>query len=251
MTTKQPASPPMTLGNMRELGLALILGFHFNAEARAAGGCRSGVLGHAYDFIEIPRSPRAGEPWTVSLAVDADKKAVTIDDTSMPIMSDASENIIAFRSDPAADPGQGRRRYSLAQGITPMDALTLFGLVAVTAMLIFYALEDRSPWFILVFAGACVLASAYGFLQGAWPFGIVEFIGRVLQYAVGEIGPRDGGLVQRRCNQRWPLCAAGGAYRQPNFARCIYFVRARPQSDKPSINFASVVSAKGNSPRSS
>jgi len=36
-----------------------------------------------------------------------------------------------------------------------MDQLTLFGLLAVTAMLIFYALEDRSPWFILAFAGAC------------------------------------------------------------------------------------------------
>jgi hypothetical protein len=55
-----------------------------------------------------------------------------------------------------------------------MDVLTLFGLVAVTAMLIFYALEDRSPWFILAFAAACVMASAYGFLQGAWPFGIIE-----------------------------------------------------------------------------
>ena len=51
---KQPASSPMTLGNMCELGLALILGFHFNAEA-GGGGCLSGVLGHAYDFIEIPR----------------------------------------------------------------------------------------------------------------------------------------------------------------------------------------------------
>jgi hypothetical protein len=40
-----------------------------------------------------------------------------------------------------------------------MDVLTLFGLVAVTAMLIFYALEDHSPWFILAFAGACLLAS--------------------------------------------------------------------------------------------
>ena len=57
-----------------------------------------------------------------------------------------------------------------------MDALTLFGLLAVIAMLIFYALEDRSPWFILAFAGACALASAYGFLQGAWPFGVVEAI---------------------------------------------------------------------------
>lgn len=57
-----------------------------------------------------------------------------------------------------------------------MDHLTFFGLLAVTAMLIFYALEDRSPWFILAFAGACVLASIYGFLQGAWPFGVVEAI---------------------------------------------------------------------------
>ena len=57
-----------------------------------------------------------------------------------------------------------------------MDALTLFGLLAVAAMLIFYALEDRSPWFILAFAGACALASIYGFLQGAWPFGVVEAI---------------------------------------------------------------------------
>ena len=57
-----------------------------------------------------------------------------------------------------------------------MDALTLFGLFAVTAMLVFYALEDRSPWYILGFAGACALGSAYGFLQGAWPFGVVEAI---------------------------------------------------------------------------
>lgn len=57
-----------------------------------------------------------------------------------------------------------------------MDALTLFGLFAVTAMLVFYALEDRSPWFVLAFAVACLLGSAYGFLQGAWPFGIVEAI---------------------------------------------------------------------------
>jgi hypothetical protein len=57
-----------------------------------------------------------------------------------------------------------------------MDVLTLFGLFAVTAMLVLYALEDWSRWFVLAFAGACVLASIYGFLQGAWPFGIVEAI---------------------------------------------------------------------------
>lgn len=57
-----------------------------------------------------------------------------------------------------------------------MDLLTIFGLVAVTSMLVTYALEDRSPWFILAFAGACVLGSAYGFLQGAWPFGVLEAV---------------------------------------------------------------------------
>lgn len=57
-----------------------------------------------------------------------------------------------------------------------MDPLTLFGLVAVTAMVVFYALEHRSPWFIVAFAGGCALASVYGFLQGAWPFGLVEAV---------------------------------------------------------------------------
>lgn len=57
-----------------------------------------------------------------------------------------------------------------------MDLLTIFGLFAVGAMLVFYALEKRSHWFVLAFAGACLLASAYGFLQGAWPFGVIEAI---------------------------------------------------------------------------
>jgi hypothetical protein len=57
-----------------------------------------------------------------------------------------------------------------------MDSLSLFGLFAVTAMMLCYALEERSRWFVFAFAGTCVLASIYGFLQGAWPFGIVEGI---------------------------------------------------------------------------
>jgi len=57
-----------------------------------------------------------------------------------------------------------------------MDGLTLFGLFAVTAMLVTYALEDRSHWFISAFAASCALGSIYGFLQGAWPFGLVEAI---------------------------------------------------------------------------
>ncbi|MEO6841892.1 MAG: hypothetical protein ABI192_14140 [Bradyrhizobium sp.] len=61
-----------------------------------------------------------------------------------------------------------------------MDRLTLFGLFAVTAMLLCYALEDRSPWYVLGFAMACALGSIYGFLQGAWPFGLVEAIWAVV-----------------------------------------------------------------------
>jgi hypothetical protein len=57
-----------------------------------------------------------------------------------------------------------------------MDALTVFGLFAVSAMLVTYALEDRSRWWTLGFAGACVLGSTYGFLQGAWPFGVLEAV---------------------------------------------------------------------------
>ena len=61
-----------------------------------------------------------------------------------------------------------------------MTSLTIFGLFAVTAMLVCYALEERSRWFILAFAGACLLGSVYGFLQGAWPFGLVEAVWSVV-----------------------------------------------------------------------
>lgn len=57
-----------------------------------------------------------------------------------------------------------------------MNPLSMFGLFAVTAMMVCYALEKRSPWFILAFSAACALGSVYGFLQGAWPFGIVEAV---------------------------------------------------------------------------
>lgn len=57
-----------------------------------------------------------------------------------------------------------------------MTPLSAFGLFAVTLMVVCYALERRSPWFVLAFAGACVLASIYGLLQGAWPFGLVEAV---------------------------------------------------------------------------
>lgn len=61
-----------------------------------------------------------------------------------------------------------------------MDELSAFGLFAVTLMVVCYAFEDRSPWVVLGFAVACVLGSIYGFLQGAWPFGLVEAVWAVI-----------------------------------------------------------------------
>jgi hypothetical protein len=76
-----------------------------------------------------------------------------------------------------------------------MDLLTTFGLIAVSLMLVFYALEDRSAWFVLALAGACMLASAYGFMQGAWPFGVVEAIWAGV--AVARWRPRISGRTER------------------------------------------------------
>ena len=74
-----------------------------------------------------------------------------------------------------------------------MDALTIFGLFAVSAMLVCYALEFRSRWWTLAFAGSCLLGSTYGFLQGAWPFGLVEAVWSLVAL-----------------NRWWRACAASG-----------------------------------------
>ena len=71
-----------------------------------------------------------------------------------------------------------------------MDRLTLYGLFAVSAMLLTYALEHRSHWFVLAFAAACALGSIYGFLQGAWPFGVVEAIWAVVALRRWSVRPR-------------------------------------------------------------
>jgi hypothetical protein len=55
-------------------------------------------------------------------------------------------------------------------------AVTVYGVLALTFMMTMYALERRGRGFVLGFAGGCVLSSAYGFLSGAWPFGVVELI---------------------------------------------------------------------------
>jgi hypothetical protein len=57
-----------------------------------------------------------------------------------------------------------------------MDALTLFGLGGISFTLVCYLLEDRASVWTLGFAIGCLLSSAYGFFQGAWPFGVVELI---------------------------------------------------------------------------
>ncbi|MEX0875319.1 MAG: hypothetical protein WD646_02575 [Actinomycetota bacterium] len=54
--------------------------------------------------------------------------------------------------------------------------LTAFGVSALTFMMVMYALERRGPMFIGAFALGCALASSYGFLSGAWPFGVVEAV---------------------------------------------------------------------------
>jgi hypothetical protein len=54
--------------------------------------------------------------------------------------------------------------------------LTIYGVIAVTFMMVMYALEQRDRRFIAGFAVGCVLSSIYGFLAGAWPFGVVELV---------------------------------------------------------------------------
>ena len=71
-----------------------------------------------------------------------------------------------------------------------MDGLTLYGLVAVSMMLLCYTLEDRSHWFVLAFAIACALGSSYGFLQGAWPFGLVEAVWAVVALRRWSLRPQ-------------------------------------------------------------
>lgn len=68
--------------------------------------------------------------------------------------------------------------------------LTLFGAVALTFMMLMYALERRGRRFILAFACGCLLASAYGFLAGAWPFGVIELIWAAVAAHRYRIDPR-------------------------------------------------------------
>lgn len=80
-------------------------------------------------------------------------------------------------------------------------AITAFGVVAVTFMMVMYALERRHPGFVLAFAAGCLLSSVYGFLSGAWPFGVVEVVWAgvaIRRYA----GARTGRAAPSRLNFR-------------------------------------------------
>ncbi len=77
-----------------------------------------------------------------------------------------------------------------------MTPLTWFGAAAVTAMLVLYWLEPRSPRYSLGFAAACAASSLYGWLAGTWPFGVVEGVWAVLAVVrwrqrtrAGDAGP--------------------------------------------------------------
>jgi hypothetical protein len=85
--------------------------------------------------------------------------------------------------------GGGRRLVRRQTG----GVLTAFGAAAVTFMMLMYALESRSNGFILAFGCGCLLSSAYGFLAGTWPFGVVEAIWAVIafrRYDKGRKAPR-------------------------------------------------------------
>jgi hypothetical protein len=83
-----------------------------------------------------------------------------------------------------------------------MTGLNLFGLFAVAVMVTAYALEARHSAFVLVFAASCVLASIYGFLQGAWPFGMVEAVWSVVAARRWLMIVRSGSASVRRVAAR-------------------------------------------------
>jgi hypothetical protein len=72
-------------------------------------------------------------------------------------------------------------------------AITVYGVVVLVFMMLMYALERRGRIFVLAFGVGCLLSSSYGFLSGAWPFGVVEAIWAVIaviRFARTPSGPR-------------------------------------------------------------
>ena len=79
-------------------------------------------------------------------------------------------------------------------------AVTIYGVCAVTFMMIMYALEKRGARYVLAFALGCLLSSAYGFLSGAWPFGVVELIWSGVAVARFRTGRTRPGAVPAPSN---------------------------------------------------
>jgi hypothetical protein len=61
-------------------------------------------------------------------------------------------------------------------------AVTIYGVAALSFMMLMYALEYRGRSFVFAFGVGCLLSSAYGFLSGAWPFGVVEIVWAVIAF---------------------------------------------------------------------
>jgi hypothetical protein len=77
-------------------------------------------------------------------------------------------------------PGPSGREGGKNSEMSADTLITIYGVVAVTFMMTMYALERRHPAFILAFAAGCLASAVYGFLSGAWPFGVVEAIWSVV-----------------------------------------------------------------------
>jgi len=89
--------------------------------------------------------------------------------------------------------------------------LTLYGVAVITFMMVMYALERRGARFVLAFAAGCALSSSYGFLSGAWPFGVVEAIWSVI--ALRRY------LIVRRSTTERPFRDAGPRWRRRSSSR--------------------------------
>lgn len=62
------------------------------------------------------------------------------------------------------------------------SSLNIYGSIVVTAMMVFYAVEAKSAVFTLLFGLMCIGTSAYGFLAGTWPFGVIEAVWAIIAF---------------------------------------------------------------------
>ena len=77
-------------------------------------------------------------------------------------------------SDPRYE--RGAALVVASRKMSSMSLITAYGVVSLGFMMLMYALERRDARFVLAFAAGCALSSIYGFISGAWPFGVVELV---------------------------------------------------------------------------